>query len=29
VDQCEVFCLHEMEEKLSRIGAQYERWKDT
>ena len=29
VDQCEVFCLHEMEEKLSRIGAQYEQWKDT
>ena len=28
VDQCEVFCLHEMEEKLSQIGAQHQRWKD-
>lgn len=29
VDQCEVFCLHEMEEKLSQIGVQYQRWKDS
>ena len=28
VDQCEVFCLHEMEEKLVQIGAQHQRWKD-
>ncbi len=28
VDQCEVFCLHEMEAKLLQIGAQYERWKE-
>lgn len=26
VDQCEVFCLHEMEAKLLQIGAQHERW---
>lgn len=28
VDQCEVFCLHEMEDKLSQIGAQHQQWKD-
>lgn len=28
VDQCEVFCLHEMEGKLLQIGAQYQRWKE-
>lgn len=28
VDQCEVFCLHEMQEKLLLIGAQYQRWKE-
>lgn len=28
VDHCEVFCLHEMEANLRRIGAQYQRWKD-
>jgi len=28
VDQCEVFCLHEMETKLLQIGVQYQRWKD-
>ncbi len=28
VDQCEVFCLHEMETKLLQIGAQHQRWKE-
>lgn len=28
VDQCEVFCLHEMEEKLLQIGAQHDRWRE-
>jgi len=28
VDQCEVFCLHEMEEKLIQIGARHDQWKD-
>lgn len=28
VDQCEVFCLHEMEGKLLQIGVRYQRWKD-
>ena len=28
VDQCEVFCLHEMEAKLLQLGAQYPRWKE-
>lgn len=28
VDQCEVFCLHEMEAKLLQLGAQYQRWKE-
>lgn len=28
VDQCEVFCLREMEVKLLQIGAQYQRWKE-
>ncbi len=28
VDQCEVFCLHEMEQKLSQIGARYRQWKE-
>ncbi len=28
VDQCEVFCLHEMEGKLLQIRAPYQRWKE-
>jgi len=28
VDQCEVFCLHEMEGKLLQIGAQHLQWRD-
>ena len=29
VDQCEVFCLHEMEAKLVKIGVQNLQWKDS
>lgn len=29
VDACEVFCLHEMEDKLKEIGARYRQWEDT
>lgn len=29
VDQCETFCLHEMEEKLLEIGAQHQQWRDS
>ena len=29
VDQCEVFCLHEMEEKLLQVGTQHLQWKNS